>query len=48
MSELLAQRIPGAQSAFLPGAGHMVNMEQPAEVNERLIRFIDGLAPPGR
>jgi 3-oxoadipate enol-lactonase len=47
MSKLLAQRIPGAESAFVPGAGHMVNMEQPAVVNELLIRFIDGL-PPGR
>jgi 3-mercaptopyruvate sulfurtransferase SseA/pimeloyl-ACP methyl ester carboxylesterase len=43
MSAVLARRIPGAQYHTVPGAGHMVNMERPAEVNELLSQFLDGL-----
>jgi hypothetical protein len=47
MSAVLARRIPGAEYRVVAGAGHMVNMEQPAAVNELLARFLDGLAPTG-
>ena len=33
MSAVLAGRIPGAEYRVVAGAGHMVNMEQPAAVN---------------
>jgi 3-mercaptopyruvate sulfurtransferase SseA/pimeloyl-ACP methyl ester carboxylesterase len=47
MSAVLARRIPGAQHHVVPGAGHMINMERPAEVNELLTGFLDRLYPNG-
>ena len=47
MSAVLARRIPGAQYRVITGAGHMVNLEQPAAVNDLLNRFLAGL-PPSR
>jgi 3-oxoadipate enol-lactonase len=46
MSAVLARRIPGAQYHAVAGAGHVINMEQPAAVNELLARFLDQLLPP--
>jgi len=46
MSAVLARRIPGAEHRVVAGAGHMVNMEQPAAVNELLTRFLAGLPVP--
>jgi 3-oxoadipate enol-lactonase len=43
MSAVLARRIPGAQYRVVAGAGHMINMEQPAAVTELLIRFLSGV-----
>jgi pimeloyl-ACP methyl ester carboxylesterase len=40
MSDVLARRLPAAERVLVPGAGHMVNMEQPARVNELLVRFL--------
>jgi 3-oxoadipate enol-lactonase len=40
MTDVLAQRLPAAERVLVPGAGHMVNMEQPAAVNELLVRFL--------
>ena len=40
MSAVLARRIPGAIYRVVADAGHMINMEQPAAVNELLTRFI--------
>jgi pimeloyl-ACP methyl ester carboxylesterase len=37
MSAVLARRIPGAAYHVVAGAGHMINMEQPAAVNDLLI-----------
>jgi pimeloyl-ACP methyl ester carboxylesterase len=34
---VLARRIPGATYHVVAGAGHMVNMEQPAAINDLLI-----------
>ena len=45
MSAVLARRIPGAQHRVVPGAGHMTNMERPAEVNELLSQFLGQLHP---
>jgi 3-oxoadipate enol-lactonase len=39
MSAVLARRIPAATYRVVADAGHMINMEQPAVVNELLIRF---------
>ena len=46
MSAVLARRIPGAAYHAVAGAGHMVNMERPAAVNELLSRFLAGLPAP--
>ena len=40
MSAVLARRIPGAAYRVVAGAGHMVNMEQPAAINDLLISFV--------
>ena len=31
------------ESVVVPGAGHWVNQEEPAAVNEALLRFLGGL-----
>jgi pimeloyl-ACP methyl ester carboxylesterase len=46
MSAVLARRIPGARYHAVADAGHMINMEQPAAVNEVLTRFLDELPQP--
>ena len=46
MSAVLGRRIPGARCHVVPGAGHMINMEQPAAVNELLARFLQQLPRP--
>jgi 3-oxoadipate enol-lactonase len=41
MSAVLARRIPGAAYHVVANAGHMINMEQPAVVNDLLTRFLE-------
>jgi len=51
MTGTLARGIPGAEHTLIPGAGHMVNMERPAEVNALLASFLTRAANgrgPGR
>jgi pimeloyl-ACP methyl ester carboxylesterase len=36
MSDVLADRIPGARKLMVPGVGHMINMEAPEAVNALL------------
>jgi pimeloyl-ACP methyl ester carboxylesterase len=36
MSDVLADRIPGARKVTVPGVGHMINMEAPEAVNALL------------
>lgn len=36
----MAERIPGAQLAIVPGAGHLLNMEQPDRFNTALLAFL--------
>ena len=42
----MAERIPGAALVILPGAGHLLNIEQPAAFNAALLAFLRGLARP--
>jgi pimeloyl-ACP methyl ester carboxylesterase len=46
MSAVLARRIPGAEYRVITDAGHMINMEQPAAVNDLLTRFLARLPVP--
>jgi pimeloyl-ACP methyl ester carboxylesterase len=32
--------VPGARKAVIPGAGHIVNMEQPVEFNRALLQIL--------
>lgn len=44
----LAERIPGAQLQVIPGAGHLVPEDRPAELTAALLEFLgDDLRPPG-
>ena len=42
----MAERIPGATLCILPGAGHLLNIEQPVAFNAALLAFMRGLARP--
>ena len=42
----MAGRIPGAEFATLPGAGHLSNLEAPAAFNAALGAFLDRLPQP--
>ncbi len=37
---------PGAEVAVLEGAGHFLHLERPAEVNERILAFLDRVLAP--
>ena len=43
-TEVMAQRIPGAQMISIDGGGHLFLVEQPEAFNEALIGFLDGLS----
>ena len=38
----LAARIPGARLRVIPGAGHLVHEDQPAELTAAVLEFVDG------
>ena len=40
LSEELATKIPGARLARIPGAGHLANLEKPAEFNRAVVDFL--------
>lgn len=42
-SRYLADRIPGSRMVVIPGAGHMVFLEKPDEVNREIEAFVGGL-----
>jgi pimeloyl-ACP methyl ester carboxylesterase len=50
MSDVLADRIPGARKITVPGVGHMVNMEAPGAVNALLREVVSkaGQSPTDR
>jgi pimeloyl-ACP methyl ester carboxylesterase len=41
MARLLATQIPRAKLVTIPGAGHMSNMDAPAQFIETLLAFVD-------
>lgn len=43
IADILATRIPHAEKAIIPHAGHMSNMEAPAAFNATVLQFLDGL-----
>jgi pimeloyl-ACP methyl ester carboxylesterase len=42
-AESMKQKIPNSQLVIIPGAGHLVNMEQPEKYNKAVADFILGL-----
>ena len=44
MVDTLAKSIAGARRVVIPGAGHMVNMEKPAEFDRAVLEFLRGVA----
>jgi len=44
-AEILVQRIPTARLVRIPDAGHMVNMERPAEFNAAVLDFLSQTSP---
>ena len=40
LMQRMAERIPGAQFAVLPNAGHIANVEQPAAFNQAVTQFL--------
>ena len=42
-SQLMAERIPGAQLVTIPGAGHLANLEQPEAFNRAVRDFLQKL-----
>src|SRR5471032_1886219 len=40
IAQHLAEEIPDADLAIVPGAGHLVGLDQPEELNELLLEFL--------
>jgi 3-oxoadipate enol-lactonase len=43
-AQFLAERIPAARLAVIPGAAHLANVEQPESFNAELVRHLTGAA----
>lgn len=43
VAQSMQKQIPGARLSVIKGAGHMSSMEQPAQVNQAMRRFLDSL-----
>lgn len=43
VANLLASSVSGARKVIIPGAGHIVNMENPLEFNEVVLGFIKSI-----
>lgn len=48
LSETIAERIPDARLATIPGAGHAPNVERPGAFAEAVRAFVDGVEQPER
>jgi pimeloyl-ACP methyl ester carboxylesterase len=44
-SRALAEALPAARLVEIPGAGHVVNLQRPDEVNAAIVEFLAGLPP---
>jgi pimeloyl-ACP methyl ester carboxylesterase len=42
-ADYMAGKIPGAQKAVIPGAGHAANLDQPELFNRAVADFLTGL-----
>jgi pimeloyl-ACP methyl ester carboxylesterase len=40
IADILQKHIPHAETLVIPGAAHMVTMEQPAKVNQAVLGFL--------
>jgi len=47
-AEVMAARIPGAKHVLVPGAGHVVNVEEAEAFNRALLEFLAGLPAEDR
>jgi len=47
-AEVMAARIPGAKHVLVPGAGHVVNLEEAEAFNSALLEFLAGLPAEDR
>ena len=45
MAEVISGQVPHAQHYVEPGAGHMANMEAPAEVTQAILAFLGSEQP---
>ena len=45
--ELARKRMPGLTGAIIPKADHLASLSAPADINERIIRFLKPESPPG-
>jgi pimeloyl-ACP methyl ester carboxylesterase len=45
-AQVMAARLPNAESVTIPDAGHMVNLEQPEAFDAAVLRFLTRVAPP--
>jgi pimeloyl-ACP methyl ester carboxylesterase len=43
-AEKMSQQIPRAQLVIIPGAGHLLNMEQPQIFNQAVSNYLAGLS----
>ena len=47
MCREIASLIPGAKLTVIPDAGHLINIEKPAEFNAAAVGFIRAASQPG-
>jgi pimeloyl-ACP methyl ester carboxylesterase len=45
IADKLAAEVPGAKKVVLPGAGHIANMEKPAEFDAAVLPFLKAQPP---
>jgi pimeloyl-ACP methyl ester carboxylesterase len=48
MGEQLKRTLPGAERALIADAGHLPNLDRPAEYNRRVLSFIERHASAGQ
>lgn len=48
ISDTISARVAGLKRVEIPGAGHMLNLEKPAEFTRAVMEFLAGPASPRR